>query len=281
MISFFNGDYVPRETVHISPDDRGFVFGDGVYEVIRVYRGRPFALAAHCGRLARSLREIRLDWPAVAELPRFVGELLEANGLGRRDALVYFQVTRGVVPRDHAFPPPGTPPTIFGGAAAYRADTARDDGIAAVLCPDIRWARCDIKAVGLLANVMAHQRARDMGADEAIFVRDGVAIEATRANLCAVRDGVLVTHPLTNVVLPGVTRAVVLEVCRAVGIPVTEAPVLAEAIDACSEVMLLGTTAEVTPVVRLDGRPVGDGRPGPVCRRLAAAFRERVASGID
>lgn len=280
-ISYFNGAFVPREAVNISPDDRGFVFADGVYEVIRVYGGRPFAVAAHRARLERSLREVRLHWTDVADLAAIVAELLDGNGLAGHDALVYVQVTRGAAPRAHAFPPDDVPPTVFCGATPYRADTARAQGIAAVLCPDIRWARCDIKSVALLPNVLAHQRARDLGADEAVFVRDGVVTEGTRTNACGVRDGVLVTHPLTNLVLPGVTRAVVLELCSAQGIPVHEAPILADAVGQFSELMLLGTTAEVTPVVRLDGHAVGDGRVGPVCLRLAEAFRERVASGLD
>jgi D-alanine transaminase len=277
MIAYFNGRFCPKDEVRISPDDRGFVFADGVYEVIRVYGGRVFALEAHRARLARSLREVRLDWAGAGDLDGIVATLLEANGLSGSDALVYLQVTRGVAPRHHAFPPPGTPPTVYGSAVRYEAPHGRvDEGFAAILVPDIRWGRCDIKSIGLLANVLAACRAEERGASEALFVRDGVLTEGTRTNLAAVIDGALVTHPLTTHVLPGITRAVALDLARDLGIPVVERPILETEVGGVEELLLLGTTMEVAAVTHLDGRAVRDGHPGPVARRLQAAMLEHV-----
>jgi D-alanine transaminase len=150
--------------------------------------------------------------------------------------------------------------------------------VSIILVPDIRWTRCDIKALALLPNVLASQEAKERGAEEAVFVRDGVITEGAHTNVCAVLDGQLVTHPLTNYILPGITRRVVLELCAELGIPYREAPMGEEELRTASEAMILGTTTEIMPVVQVGGQPVGDGQPGPVTRQLQAAFRARVAS---
>jgi len=278
VIAYFNGRFVEREAVRVSPDDRGFLFADGVYEVVRVYGGRPFALPEHGRRLGRSLSALRLDWPDAPRLEAIVTRLIADNGLASRDALVYLQITRGAAPRRHAFPEPATPPTAYVAVTPWRAREDLARGVSAVLVPDVRWARCDIKSIALLPNVLANQRAHEAGAEEAVFVRDGVVTEGTHTNVCVVRDGTLVTHPLTNHVLPGITRAEVLALCRAAGLPCLEAPVVADDLERVDEVLLVGTTVEVTAVTRLDGRLLGDGRPGPVARRLAAAFNAHVAA---
>lgn len=274
-VVFLNGRFCPAGEAVVPVTDRAFLFGDGVYEVYRVYRGQPFRMKEHLERLRRSAAAVRLalpdvDWEAVH------AELIERNGLEGADASVYIELTRGAPPaRSHAFPPPGTPPTLVAVARRLRGpDPAfHEHGVAAITRPDLRWGRCDVKSVNLLPNVLAHQEAVDAGAWEAIFVRDGVVTEGTHTNVFAALDGTLVTHPEGPRVLSGVTRAVLIELAREAGVPVREAPFLRGALARASEVLLTGTSAEVVAVVRLDGRPVGDGRPGPLARRLHAAFR--------
>jgi D-alanine transaminase len=279
---YLGGEIMPRNRATVSIDDRGFLFGDAVYEVIRVVRGRFIEPERHLRRLARSLREVGLRAPAL-DLLAVATDLIRRNDLGGREATVYAQVSRGAAPRQHAFPPSGTPPTVLVTAMPF---TPRTDliasGVAVITLPDVRWSRCDIKSVNLLPNVLAAQRAAEAGAFEAILVRDGVVTEATRSNVLAVVGGVMRTHPTGPLILPGVTREVVLELASGAGIPVREEELGADELFAAEEVLLTGTTADVTPVVTVDGRAVGEGRPGPVGRRLGALLAERigVAPGV-
>lgn len=281
-VVYLGGEFVPRERAAVSIDDRGFLFGDAVYEVIRVVRGRFIEPERHLRRLARSLREVGLPAPAL-DLLGVGTDLIRRNDLGGREATVYAQVSRGAAPRQHAFPPSGTPPTVLVTAMPF---TPRTDliasGVAVITLPDVRWSRCDIKSVNLLPNVLAAQRAAEVGAFEAILVRDGVVTEATRSNVLAVVGGVVRTHPTGPLILPGVTREVVLELASGAGIPVREEELGADELFAAEEVLLTGTTADVMPVVTVDGRAVGEGRPGPVGRRLGALLAERigVAPGV-
>lgn len=271
---WFNGSFVHKDEVRISPDDRGFLFADGIYEVVRCYLGRPFELESHLSRLADGLAALRIRGVE----PRTIGEagvaLLERNGLLDADAVLYVQVTRGVAPRIHHFPPADVPPTIYVAARAFTPSVDPADGVAAITAPDHRWTRCDIKSVALLPNCLAAQQAREEGAYEAILVRDGVALEGTRTSFFAVIDGVVRTAPRSNYILPSVTRAVVLRLCRENGIAADERPVLLEECRGADELFFAGTTTEVLPIVRLDGREVGPGRPGPVSLRLVSLFRE-------
>ncbi|HTC24389.1 MAG TPA: aminotransferase class IV [Gemmatimonadales bacterium] len=277
---YFGGGVVPRERATLSVDDRGFLFADAVYEVIRVVDGRFVEAQRHLARLARSLRETSL--PALAFDPvEIATDLLRRNGLTQGQGTVYLQVSRGVAARQHAFPPPDTPPTVLMTVSRFSPRPELwADGAAAISLPDLRWSRCDIKSVNLLANVMAAQRAWEAGAYEAILLRDGVVTEATRSNVAAVVDGVLRTHPTGPLILPGVTRELVLELARAATIPVREEPVRAEELFAAEEVVITGTTADVMPIVAIDGRPVGAGRPGPVSRRLGALLAERIGAPV-
>lgn len=273
MISYFNSHFLPKEEIRISPDDRGFLFGDGVYEVIRAYGGKLFQADAHLTRLEHSLREIRIAGIDVAHLGDIANELLERNALG--DATIYIQVTRGVAPRKHSFPDTETSPTVYLTAAPLAASSQKAEaGVKIIFVPDIRWARCDIKSITLLPNVLANQQAKENGAEEAVFVRDGTITEGTHSNFCAVIDGALVTHPKSDRILAGVTRQVVLDLCRELSIPVREIPIREEELPRADELMLLGTTTEVMPIVQVDERKIGDGNPGPVTRRLLAALRE-------
>lgn len=277
MITYFNGEFLPKEVVWISPDDRGFLFADGAYEVIRSYGGNLFRLTAHLQRLGNSLRGLGITTPDTEELRDVAIQLTKRNDLTDGDAAIYIQVTRGVAPRKHPFPPQGTAPTVYVSARPFHASPERlEHGVRIILAQDIRWSRCDIKSVALLPNVLASQQAKESGAYEAVFVRDGVVTEGSHTNVAAVFDGRLVTHPRTNHILPGITREVVLELCRELDLSYCESPFSDAQLREAAELMLLGTTTEVMPVVQVDGWQVGDGQPGPVTRTLQQAFRQLV-----
>lgn len=277
--AYFNGEFIPREEVRVSPDDRGFLFSDGVYEVLRSYGGRLFEVQKHVDRLAYSLAAMRIRGVTASDLVPVFEELLVRNDLAGADALVYLQVTRGAAPRTHRYPDPTVPPTVYAYAWAFSPDHSPEEGSRAITVPDQRWARCDIKTVALIPNCMANQDASDAAAVEAIFVRDGVALEGTHTNLFAVFRGQVRTAPLTNYILPGVTRAVVLDLCRQAGFEVAEEPIFADELYAADEVFIAGTTAEVTPITDLDGKAIGTGRPGPFSLQLLDGLRARARAG--
>ena len=280
MRVYLDGAYVDSSDARVSVDDRGFVFGDGVYEVTRALGGRLFAGDRHLRRLERGMRELELHWPEGLDASglRTVSErLLHENDLLRGEAVVYAQITRGVAPRSHAFPPSDTAPTVYVAASPFTPiDELRAQGAAAVTVPDIRWGRCDLKTLQLLPNVLAKQRAAAADAFEAIQMRDGVVIEGASTNVFVLLDGVLRTHPADRRILAGVTREILLELARELGLSARQEPVTEAELRRSSEVFVTGTTTDVMPVVRLDGRPVGAGRPGAVARRLQAGLRARM-----
>jgi D-alanine transaminase len=276
-IVYLNGEFVPRSEARVSPDDRGYLFGDGIYEVTPAYGGRWFRLPRHLDRLARGAAELQLTVPE--GLAALHDELMERNGLNDAPmSIVYLQVTRGVAMRTHHFPEPAPAPGVYAWARPFaRPDPAGwERGFGAVTVPDQRWARADIKTVQLLPLVLAQQTAKEAGETDALLVRDGLALEGAHNNVFFVFDGTLVTHPASNQVLPGITREVVLELARANGIPVAERPVPVRELPRAAEVFFTGTTTEVRPTVRIDGRAVGDGRVGPVTRRLQELLFARI-----
>ncbi len=277
-VVYLNGEYLPRSEAKLSVDERGFFFGDGVYEVTRAVDGRLFESARHLKRLARGLRELRLDPPlSLEEVEQVSLELLRRNDLTAGEGTIYLQITRGAAPRTHHFPPPGTPCTVFLSAQRFALPTAhRATGIAVVTYPDIRWSRCDIKTVNLLAAVMAKQHAVDHGVFEAIFVREGAVTEGSHTNVFGVIDGELRTYPSSNLILPGITRDVVLEVARELGVTVNETPFHIHHLPQLQECFLTGTTTDVMPVVSIDGVAVGDGTPGRVTMALYDALAARI-----
>lgn len=274
---YFNGDYLPKEQVRVSPDDRGFVFGDGVYEVVRSYGGKLFALEAHLARLEFGVCELGITGVNTSALGEVAVELLRRNDLTTGDATVYFQVTRGSAPRSHSFPDPPVPPTVYLQAGRFRPKSDPAKGVAAITVPDIRWARCDIKTVQLLPNVLANQQARAAGVGDALFVRDGVLLEGSHSALFFVFGEEVRTAPRNNYILPSITRGILLDLCRSSGIPAREAPVFVQDLPRATEAFIAGTTTEVMPLVQIDGRPVGDGTPGPVTRRLQQLFQGRIS----
>jgi D-alanine transaminase len=281
VIVYLSGRFCPLAEAAVPLTDRGLLFGDGIYEVYRVYRGRPFRMKEHLMRLRRSAEAIRLplpelDWEALHR------ELAERNRLEADDATVYIQVTRGAPEgRGHAFPPPETPPTVFVIPRPLRPPGAAlwERGSRVITRPDLRWGRCDVKSVNLLPNVLANQEAAEAGAWETVFVRDGVVTEGSHTNVFAAVDGRVCTHPEGPRILSGITREVALELARDQNLAVSETPIDLAQLGRADEVFLTGTTAEIMPVVDVDGVPVAAGRPGPVAVKLQQAFRRMVGSG--
>lgn len=264
--------FVPETEARISYLDRGYCFGDGIYEVFRVYNGRLFEKEAHYERLVRSAREVKLHLScSIDELDARLSKLPALTGV--REGTVYMQMTRGAAPRAHAFPPAGTPPVLLAYCTELKrpVETMRR-GVSVITRPDIRWLRCDIKSLNLLGSVLAKQEAAEAGADDVILHRNGIVTECSAANAMIVQGGAIVTHPADHLILHGVTRAVVLRLARELDIPVREERFPLETLMAADEAFLTGTTVEVTPIVRIDGRPVADGSPGPITRRLQDAF---------
>jgi D-alanine transaminase len=271
---YLNGEFLTAAEARVSPFDRGFVFADGVYEVIPVYGRRLFRMRPHLKRLDDSLAGIRVRNPlAVGDWEQIFKRLTDA--IAADDQSVYLQVTRGPAPRDHAFPP-DPKPTVFAYAVPLKYADAQQlaNGVPAITVPDIRWLRCDIKAIALLPNVLLRQQAIEAGAAEAILVRDGLAMEGSASNIFAVVDGVLVTPPKGPFILPGITRDLVLELARAHGVACEERMLKVVELGQASELMLSSSTKELLPITTLDGRPVAGGKPGPVHARLYALYQD-------
>jgi D-alanine transaminase len=269
---YLNGRFLPEAEAGISPLDRGFLFADAIYEVVRYDRGRPYRLGEHLERMREGLAAIRIA--AATDFFEAAGQrLLAENGLLEKDAFVYAQVSRGAAPRYHAFPPEGTQPTVFAFAREVDPPPAAEGG-RAILLTDERWGRCDIKSVMLLPNVLAAQKAREAGAVDAILVRDGFALEGTKANLFVVAKGVLRTAPNGPRILPGVTRSAAIAAARRIGLTVEERAFTLEEMYAAQEVFLASTTLWTYPLVAVEERPVGGGKPGPVARMIREALHE-------
>ncbi len=278
IIAYVNGHFSPIEQATISIEDRGFQFGDGVYEVVRTYGGGPFRLHDHLSRLEGSARAVSIPVP----LSRTEWEALIREGLQRSqyaECLVYIQLTRGVAPRAHLFPSPAKPTVVMTFREIPETEGAlQRQGVPVVTLSDLRWARCSIKSLNLLPNVLAKQEANDAGALEAILVKDGLVTEGCSSNVCLVRDGNIITPALSDRLLAGVTRSVVLELARKNGILVDEREVPEEELTRADELFLIGTTIEVLPVSTLNGVPVGDRIPGTVTQAVREAFQRCILS---
>ena len=275
-LACLNGEILPASEAKVPIWDRGFLFGDSVYEVLRLYSGRMWHEALHFARLERSLREMRFSGVDLDRLRSRIARLIAESG--QREASVYVQITRGVAPRLHAFPRPAVPPTELIVVRPYDdAPTARmrSTGASAITLPDQRWGRCDVKSTNLLANVLANEEAHARDAYEAVLHRDGVVTEATHSSLLWVRDGRLEATPNGPAILPGTTRAGLPSVAT-----VHDATITLDDLFHADEVMLTGTTIEVMPVVRIDGRAIGGAVPGPVALRLQKAFGDEVAAWL-
>lgn len=273
---YLNGRFVPNSNAVISPDDRGFLFADGVYEVIKYYNGKPFRYNQHIKRLDRSLREVGINNINTGSLGEVFNNLIERNALSTLHAGIYLQITRGSHPRVHHFPA-GIEPTVYAYAFEMPSYTGNlEHGIEVITHDDIRWLRCDIKSVSLLPNTMLYNKAVEAGAGECILIRDNRVTEATHSSVLAVLNGKVITHPLNNLILPGITREVVLEICATGNVQVEERPLTEKELYAVDELMIAGTGSEITPVVAVDGKPVANKKPGELTRFLQQKFFELI-----
>ncbi|CAM4212768.1 D-amino acid aminotransferase [Bordetella muralis] len=276
---YLNGEFTRVDEAKISVLDRGFIFGDGIYEVVPVYHGKPFRMTEHMNRLDRSLQALRIPSPKSRE------QWLElVNELIRRSAtpscVVYLQVTRGVYKREHAFPTAEITPTVFGMTTEFTPPTAeqRERGIRVISIPDERWLHCEIKSVSLLGNVLARQQAAEADMDEVIQFRDGFMTEGSSSNFWVVSAGKLLAPPKDNLILEGIRYGFMAELAEETGVPFEARRITQDEVASADEILVTSATKEVLPVLQFDGKPVGNGRPGPVYAKLRAAYDARIAA---
>lgn len=278
MYIYLNGEFVEKEKATVSVMDRGFVFGDGVYEVTRVISGKLFKGEEHLDRLRFGLKglKINLSENVISSIPKISQDLIHRNGHTEGEASVYLQITRGTAwPRTHQFPVPDVEPTMFLSTAAFTPHTKlHASGVDTISLPDIRWTRCNLKTVNLLPNTLATQMAKDAGVNSAVLIRDGVVTESPNANIFAVKDGALYTFPATNYILNGITRQTVIGLAEQLQIPVHFTPIRKEELSEIDELFFSGTTTDIQPINTVDSTPVGTGKPGPVVKRIQEAYKE-------
>jgi D-alanine transaminase len=271
---YLNGEFMPLDKARVPVLDRGFIFGDGVYEVIPAYSRRPFRLPQHLQRLGRSLEAIRLANPlGDAEWTQLIGDIIARNA--GEDQSVYLQVTRGVAKRDHAFPKEGKQ-TVFMMSSPLATPPREqiEQGVPCITATDFRWLKCNVKSVSLLGNCLLRQLAADAGAVEVVLFRDGFLTEASASNVFAVRGGKLLAPPKSHLILPGITYDVVLELAAAKGIPIELRAVAEREVRSADELWVTSSTKEVLAITTLDGKPVGTGKPGPLFWKAHQAFQE-------
>lgn len=272
-----NGEILPLDEVKVSAQDRGFLFGDAVYEVLRVYQGRPWLEEEHWNRLTQSLAAIRIAGVDLERLRQRMRQTIAAGGFS--EAMVYLHVTRGQAPRKHCFPEKAVPLEFLFVQDYDDGPTAlaRQEGRSLITYPDIRWGRCDIKSTNLLANVLANQAAMEAGCCEALlYLPDGTLTEASHSTFFSARAGVLYTTPLKANILPGITRNFVIRLAQKADIPVREQAIRRDELLTVDELFLTGTTTEVCSIIKVDGKTIGDGRPGPVAKRLLELHQQAV-----
>lgn len=279
-LACFNGELLPLSQVRVSVLDRGFLFGDAIYEVVRVYRRKPFLFEDHFERLRKNLKKLKIQ----ANLERIREWIFKTlHAADEDDAVIYVQVTRGAAPRTHRFPAPEVSPNILIYVARFDDPYARERerGASVIVTKDLRWKRCDIKSVNLLANCLAAEEAHAAGCIEALLVDDeGQLIEGSRSSLFGVRDGSVLTAPLGENILPGITRRLLVKLCTETAIPMTEAAIFQNEVSDIDELFLTSTTMDILPIAQVDGIPIGDGNIGPIVRRLTAAYADTVRAFI-
>lgn len=284
QIVFLNGSYLPVDQAQVSVLDRGFIFGDGVYEVIPAYGGHPLRLKHHLQRLQNSLDSIRLKNPnSNDEWSSIINAVIEKNE--GADQYIYLQVTRGVAKRDHSFPG-DTTPTVFVMSSPLLpvSEALLNNGVSAITLDDIRWRYCSIKTTALLPNVLLRQQAVEQDAAEAILVRDGEVTEGAASNLFIVLNGIIITPPKSNLLLPGITRDLVVELAHHHDLPCEERSITADELNQAEEIWVTSSTKEILPVTNLDGKPVGSGKPGDTWQKMIGFYQEnkqRLRQGND
>ncbi|MEH7343368.1 D-amino-acid transaminase [Bacillus sp. JJ1532] len=271
-----NGEFINRTEAKIDIEDRGYQFGDGVYEVIRVYNGKMFTAKEHLERLIESGKKINMKIAdSVEELRNMLSELIEKNQLTM--GTIYMQVTRGISPRSHAFPSSDIHQTFVANTKAVdRPVENMKTGVKTILVEDIRWLLCDIKSLNLLGNIMAKQKAVEAGCFEAIQHRGDTVTEGSSSNVSIIKDGKVITHPANNLILNGITRQKVIEVCRSNDIPVEVRAFTLEELKQADEAFISGTTVEVTPIIEIDGEKVGNGAPGALTKHIQELFNQAI-----
>lgn len=270
-----NNEIMDRETFNVNIEDRGYQFGDGIYEVVRIYNGNFFTLDEHLNRLKRSANELKMELPVkITQLAETAHKLIKAENID--DGIIYIQVTRGAAPRVHSFPESSNPTLVAYATPFSRPVKALDEGVATILIEDIRWLRCDIKSINLLGNVLAKQAAKEAGAFEAIQHRGEVITEGSSTNIWMVKEGVIFTHPVSNLILNGITRQVVLKLAQELGLKVIEETYTISELLLAEEVFLTSTTSEIMPIISIDGKKVGSGTPGQLTKQLQAAFTSNI-----
>lgn len=275
---YLNGSLIAKNEASISPEDRGFNFADGIYEVIKYYGGKPFRYADHLERLKRSLKEVQIEYKDTDQLESVFQELLDRNGLSGQEVGIYLQITRGSQTRIHRFPE-NIEPTVYATAFPFASKPDQlEKGVKVITTEDIRWLRCDIKSISLLPNVLAAEKAHEQNAVEAIFIRNGIVTEGSHSSFMAVKNGVVYTHPDSNLILPGITKKVVMEICQANGIRVIEEGIQGSELFRMDEMLIVGTGSEVTPVVQIDENLINDGKPGPLTLFIQEKFFEQTNS---
>jgi D-alanine transaminase len=270
---YLNGQFISHDQAFISPDDRGFYFADGVYEVIKFYKGNPFCFNEHINRLESNLKEVRINYSDFKKLAEVCTALIVANDFKNKYAGVYIQITRGKASRSHRFPSGDVKPTIF--IRAFMMNSCINEmihGVLALTRQDIRWLRCNIKTIALLPNTLLFEEVAELGAFECILVRDGIITEATHSNILFVKNGIVYTHPDSTLILPGITKAAVFKLCKEMSVPVIEQPIKLSDIKQYDECFLTGTGSEIVPVVNIDQMLVGNGKPGPIVKKIQQAF---------
>lgn len=275
-IVYLNGEFIPKEEAKISPNDRGFIFADGVYEVAKYYNGKPFRYDDHLKRLERSLSELEITYSETDGLESIFTELINRNNFQDKHAGVYLQITRGEHKRVHHFPE-NIRPTVY--AFAFELPSFKENlenGIKVITHEDIRWQRCDIKSVSLLPNTMLYNKAVKLGAGECVLIRGGMVTEATHSSVLGVKNGIVITRPLSNLILPGITRKVILEICAANNIPVEEREFSETEILEMDEIIIAGTGSEITPAIQVNDSIIGSGKPGKITRLVQQKFFEMV-----
>jgi D-alanine transaminase len=276
---YLNGVFTPIEDAKVSVLDRGFIFGDGIYEVMPVYNGTPFRQEEHLNRLARSLAALRIESPFDRAGWKDLVNKLIARAPDPM-CFIYLQVTRGVAKRDHGFPAVAPTPTVFGMTTAFvrPSAAARETGYSVVSIPDERWLHCEIKSVSLLGNVLAKQQANDAQVDEVIQFRDGFLTEGSSSNIWVVKEGKVLAPPKNNMILEGIRYGLMGELAVAAGVPFEVRPISQAEVAAADELMLTSATKEVLPIVKMDGKPIGSGKPGPVYAVFRKGYDELVAA---
>lgn len=274
-LGYVNGKFVSLDEKVIPIDERGHQFGDGVYEVIRFYGGKPFMLAEHLERLMKSAKAIRLPVTQSADdFRQIISTAVEKSGLS--DCYVYLQITRGIAKRNHLFPDVPVSVTMTVREATPLAAEVREKGVSAITREDERWANCYIKSLNLLPNILAKQEAHDAGAFEAILIRDGVVTEGSSSNVFIVKNGTVITPPLSKHILAGITRMAILNILKETGIPYEEKNFSEKELLGADEVFITSTTSEVLPVVSINGLPVGSGKPGELTKWIYKEFQKRI-----